>query len=139
MGASAEDLDLGHRDRHRSSGGEVGPQRQAGLGGRGVQGRERDGHRGVAAQPCLRGRPVEGDQAGIEGALVGGVGATQGRRDLLVDGGEGTTDVQSTEPRAAVATIDRLARATRSAGRRDAAADRPVGEVHRRDHQSERG
>src|SRR5580765_3435629 len=49
--------------------------------------------------------------------------AGQGRSDCAVDRGNRALHVAATEPCAAVAQLDRLARAGRGTGRRDGAAD----------------
>ena len=124
MGPAAKDLDLGHRHADGRVLGQPAPDRNSLRRRRGVQGRHRDRHRGVAAQPRLVGRAVQLDQPLVDQRLVGAVQPDQGPRDLAIDASASPLDTKATEGFTAIAQVDRLLTAARSAGRGDGAAHR---------------
>src|SRR3990170_829339 len=68
----------------RASGGAKPPSSPTGVGSR-----QRDAQRGVGAQPRLVGRAVQLDKGAVHGLLVVRAHACYGRRDDLVDVGDG--------------------------------------------------
>ena len=119
VGAAAEDLNLGQRQRDRTVTGNVSPQWQALGRGRRLRNGKRHGDQGIAAEPRLVLGPVERNQRGVDGGLIVGIEADQRFCDFTADVADGAGDVVASEARAAVAEIDRLPRSARRAGRRD--------------------
>ena len=105
-------------------------ERQAGVARRCVQYSHRDGDRCVAAEPRLLRRPVQPDQHLIDPGLIRRIATAQRLRNIRTDVVHGTAHVIAAETRAAVAQIDRLAGAHRSAGGRNGAPDRAALERH---------
>ncbi len=102
------------------------PERQAAAGGRRVESRQR--HRGqrVSAEPRLVRGAVEGDERGVDRALIERVEAGESRGDLSPNPVERILHVEAAEALSAIALVDRLARAARRAGRRYSPPHRAV-------------
>ena len=125
MRAATKNLDLGHGNANRPAGRGIGPERLPGGGRRGVHHGHRDGDGGVAAEPRLLRRAVEFDEDAVDFLLAGCIDAGQRMGDLAIDVGDGARHVEAAEPLAAVAQLERLARAGRRSGRGDGAATAP--------------
>ena len=132
MRAAVEHVHHRHRQGDRLLAAEVAPERQAGGGGRGVGGRERDAEHRVRAEARLVRRPVELDQAPVERLLVAAVAADQRARDLVVDVGHRPRDALAAVGRSAVAQLGRLELAGRGP-RRDRGAPAGAARQHQLD------
>ena len=82
VNAAVDDVHHRHRKQVRPGPAEVAVERQAGLGGGRVGGRERDAEDRVRAQPALVRRcRRRREQRGVERSLVGGVEPEHRRRE----------------------------------------------------------
>ncbi len=115
--AAAEDLDLRHRERDGPVAGEIAPERHRARRRGRVRDGERHRHRRVAPEPSLVRRAVERDERGVDARLVERIAPFERLQDRADDVRGRLADVHPSEPRTAVAKIDRLARAARRAGR----------------------
>ena len=116
MGPAVEDVHHGHRQKPRVEAADIAEERLVELDRRGARGGETDAEDRVGPEPALVFGPIEGDQRGIEAGLLRGLHAAQRREDLLVDGAHGLLHTLAAETRPAVAALDRLVGAGRSAG-----------------------
>jgi hypothetical protein len=122
--AAAKYLDLGQRQRDRVAGGQVAPQGQAARGGRGVRHCERHRDGRIAAEARLVGCSIERDQCRVDAGLIERIPSFERATNGSADARDGLDHVHSAETRAAIAQIDRLARAAGGAGGSDRAPAR---------------
>ena len=110
--AAVDDVHHRHRHLHRAHAAEVAVERQAGLLGRRLGHRHRDGQHGVGAEARLVVAAVELDQGLVDEGLLLGIEADDGFGDLGVDVLDGLQHaLAEVAAGVAVAQFDGLARA----------------------------
>ncbi len=130
MRAAAENLDLRQRQGDGVAPAEVAIQRLPGSTRRGMRDRHGDGGHGIGAEAGTGRRAVERDQRRVHRRLVGGVASDQGAGDVGVQPFQRLGDVVAAERSAAIAQVERLARAGGGAGGRHAAPDGAAFQQH---------
>ena len=129
VGAAVDHVQHRHGQRRRLLAAEVAVERQAGLGGRGLRGRERDAEDRVRAEAPLVRRAVELDQLPVERLLVEPVEAGELTCDLAVHVRDRLRHALAAPLGTAVAQLDRLVHPGRGAGGYRGAAERAGGEL----------